>query len=77
MRVVSQSGSAVGSPSSMSKEQVVLVWFLMAFQGVRRLYESITLTKSSTSTMPISHYLLGMLHYLAMGIAVWIEGSSQ
>ena len=77
LRVVSQNGSTIGSPSSMSREQVILVWFLMVFQGARRLYESITLNKSSTSTMSISHYVVGMLHYLAMGIAVWIEGSSQ
>ena len=63
--------------STMSLEQVVLVWALMITQGIRRLLESITLLKRSSSTMPIVHYLIGIVFYLSIGVGVWIEGSSQ
>lgn len=66
-----------GSAQIMSREQIALVWCLMAFQGVRRLYESITLSKKSSSTMSVAHYGVGIFYYLAVGVAIWIEGSSQ
>ena len=65
------------SARTMSREQVSLVWCLMALQGIRRLYESITLLKQSTSTMSIAQYIVGILYYLAVGISIWIEGSGQ
>lgn len=65
--------NSVNEPS-MAIDQVVLVWALMAIQGSRRLYECITLTKPSTSKMGAAAYLLGVLFYLATGVAVWVEG---
>jgi 3-oxo-5-alpha-steroid 4-dehydrogenase 3 / polyprenol reductase len=60
---------------SMSFNQLVLCWTLLAIQGSRRLYECIILNKPSMSQMWIGHYLLGIGFYLAMGIAIWIEGA--
>ena len=65
-----------GGPT-MSVEQVVLVCFLMAVQGSRRLYESVTLVKRSSSKMPFATFLLGIAFYLGTGIAVWIHGSRE
>jgi len=59
---------------SMTIEQVWLVWLLMLAQGVRRLYECISLSKPSQSRMWIAHWVLGLSFYVFMGIAVWIEG---
>ena len=63
--------------ASMSVEQVVLAWCLMSAQGLRRLVETIVLERKSASTMQLSHYIVGFLHYVGVGIAVWIEGSGQ
>lgn len=59
---------------SMTMEQVFLAWSLMAVQGVRRLYESITLVKPSSAKMWFMHWFIGIAFYLAVGVAVWIEG---
>jgi 3-oxo-5-alpha-steroid 4-dehydrogenase 3 len=59
---------------SMTFNQVVLTWMLMAIQGSRRLYECITLRKPSTSKMAGPAWILGILFYLAMGITIWVEG---
>lgn len=61
--------------SSMSFNQIVLCWTLLAVQGSRRLYESIVLAGPSKSEMWIGHYVLGILYYFAMGVAIWIEGA--
>ncbi|RKF61177.1 Polyprenol reductase [Golovinomyces cichoracearum] len=59
---------------SMSVNQVLMSWLLMTIQGVRRLLESLTLTKESQSQMWIGIWILGIFFYLVMGIAIWIEG---
>lgn len=60
--------------AAMTMNQIALTWVLMTFQGSRRLYESITLLKPSTSKMPLASYAVGILFYLATCIAVWAEG---
>lgn len=71
--------AAAVSPSStrpsMSMEQIELTWALMGLQGLRRQLETSMLTKPSASTMWFGHYLLGIAFYLAMSVAVWIEGA--
>ena len=62
---------------SMSIDQIILMWTLLLLQGIRRLGESIYVTKTSTSSMWFLHYLLGVGFYLIMGISVWIEGASR
>lgn len=60
---------------NMSLDQLYLSWSLMAFQGVRRLFESISLMKKSASSMWFVHWLLGMAFYLAVGVGIWIHGA--
>ena len=62
---------------SMSANQIILTWTLMLIHGVRRLIESTFLAKPSTSQMWILHWIIGMAFYVAMGMAVWVEGASQ
>ena len=58
----------------MTINQVFLAWGFMALQGIRRLYECITLTKPSQSKMWVGLWLMGITYYIFMGISVWIEG---
>ena len=77
LQVVSQCGSVFVSKRSMSLEQIALCWSLLAIQGIRRLYEAVTLYETSKSTMSFSHYLLGMAFYVVVGISIWIEGAGM
>ncbi|KAJ5651496.1 uncharacterized protein N7484_005219 [Penicillium longicatenatum] len=61
---------------SMSLTQVLICWILLAIQGARRLWESHTFAKPSSSQMWVVHWVLGLGFYLAAGVAIWIEGSS-
>ncbi|KAF2712889.1 3-oxo-5-alpha-steroid 4-dehydrogenase-like protein [Pleomassaria siparia CBS 279.74] len=54
------------APSSMA-------WVLMLIQGGRRLAESYSYTSKSKSRMWIGHYILGLVFYLTINVAVWIE----
>lgn len=63
------------SKPSMSTDQLALVWSLMTLQAVRRLWESIQTAKPSTSKMFLAHWLMGLIFYLCMGIAIWVEGA--
>lgn len=68
--------SASAEPkSSMSTDQLTLVWSLMTLQAVRRLWESIQTAKPSTSKMFLAHWLMGLTFYLCMGVAIWVEGT--
>lgn len=67
------SGTSTHKPS-MSFNQLALCWTLLTIQGSRRLYESMILVKPTLSQMWVGHYLLGLLYYTAMGLAIWIEG---
>jgi len=60
---------------SMTVNQVFLAWLFMTFQGTRRLYESLTLTKPSQSKMWVGLWLIGMAYYIFIGLSVWIEGA--
>ena len=62
---------------SMSMEQVNLLWTLMLIHSSRRLYECIYVAKPSSSTMPLSHYLVGILYYLGAGMSIWIEAIGE
>jgi 3-oxo-5-alpha-steroid 4-dehydrogenase 3 len=46
------------SSGGMSLRQVALAWLLMTLQGVRRLYESLTLTKPSQAKMWFGLWIL-------------------
>jgi 3-oxo-5-alpha-steroid 4-dehydrogenase 3 len=69
--------SLSADPRSMTLSQVNLAWILMFIQGSRRLYESLTLSSSSsksTSKMWIGHWVIGVGFYIATGVAIWVEG---
>ncbi|KAF2476878.1 3-oxo-5-alpha-steroid 4-dehydrogenase-like protein [Lindgomyces ingoldianus] len=53
--------------------KVQIVWFLMLLQGTRRLLESYLYTSKSKSQMWIGHYILGLVFYLTVNVAIWIE----
>lgn len=57
-----------------TSSQMQLVWSLMLLQGVRRLLESYSYTSTSKSTMWFAHWILGLLFYLTINVAIWIEG---
>ncbi|KAL1876053.1 hypothetical protein Plec18167_005314 [Paecilomyces lecythidis] len=60
---------------AMSLNQVMLCWALMTVQGGRRLYECLATAKPSSSQMWFVHWLLGIAFYIAMTLAMWIEGA--
>ncbi|EEQ83728.1 3-oxo-5-alpha-steroid 4-dehydrogenase [Blastomyces dermatitidis ER-3] len=60
--------------TSMSRNQIVLCWTLLLIQGTRRLYESISTAKPSQSKMWFPHWIVGLAYYVAMGMAIWVEG---
>lgn len=62
---------------SMSLSQVIVCWILLAIQGSRRLWESWSFSKPSSSQMWFLHWLLGLAFYFAAGVAIWIEGSGK
>lgn len=62
---------------SMLLGDVFVAWLLMAVQGVRRLYESLYVSKPGSSPMWVVHWALGLIFYATMSISVWIHGSSM
>lgn len=62
---------------AMQMDQIVLVWFMMLVQGIRRLLECCLLMKTSSSSMPLGGWLVGVSFYIGVGIAIWIEGSGK
>ena len=74
-RAIAQYSAPVDDVECMTIDQIALTWALMTFQGIRRLVESLVLTKPSVSRMWIAHWLLGAAFYVAIGVATWIEGA--
>ncbi|KAL5366165.1 protein DFG10 [Aspergillus floccosus] len=62
---------------SMSVHQVMLCWFLMLVQGVRRFSECLSFSKPSSSRMWFVHWLVGIAFYVAVAVGVWIEGTAS
>lgn len=60
--------------TSMTGNQIFLALLIMALQGVRRLYESVTLSKPSQSRMWVGLWVIGIAYYVFMGMSIWIEG---
>ncbi|CAK7213754.1 hypothetical protein SCUCBS95973_001906 [Sporothrix curviconia] len=59
----------------MALLQVYVAFGLEALQTGRRLYEYICVFKPSKANMNIAHFLLGLMYYAIMSVAVWVEGS--
>lgn len=64
----------VGSMDGIAM-RTVYVQLLFFVHASRRLYESFTLDKKSTSTMWIGHWIMGLLHYFAVGAALWVDAA--
>ena len=77
LRSVASMTDSSGSAKSMSINQIFLLWSFMFLQGIRRLIESVFVTKNSASKMWFVHYVLGIGFYMVMGITIWIEGSGR
>ncbi|KAL4911250.1 hypothetical protein BDW74DRAFT_172717 [Aspergillus multicolor] len=60
---------------AVSINQVMLCWSLLLIQGVRRLQECLSFSKPSASKMWFVHWLAGVGFYLAVAVAVWIDGA--
>lgn len=73
---IAEQQAASGTPS-MSLEQTMLVWTLMALQGARRLHECLFVMKPGSSKMWFVHWLLGLGFYLCMSVSVWVDGSGE
>ncbi|KAI1106312.1 hypothetical protein F4804DRAFT_52534 [Jackrogersella minutella] len=63
--------------TSMTTNQIIIVWILMCLQGARRFYEYVAVIRPSSSKMWIIHWLLGMAFYFCTNISIWVEGSSR
>ncbi|KAH7382317.1 hypothetical protein BKA66DRAFT_570606 [Pyrenochaeta sp. MPI-SDFR-AT-0127] len=57
--------------------QLQIVWTLMLLQGVRRMLESYAYTSTSKSRMWFAHWLLGLLFYVTINVAIWVEGQNR
>ncbi|KAL7267186.1 hypothetical protein RUND412_010239, partial [Rhizina undulata] len=68
-------GGGGRSDEGMGIQQVALVWLCLLFQASRRSFECVYVQKHGASTMWILHYVLGLLFYSSMNIAIWIEGT--
>ncbi|RMZ66432.1 3-oxo-5-alpha-steroid 4-dehydrogenase [Pyrenophora seminiperda CCB06] len=49
------------------------VWALLLLQGVRRMLESLAYMSTSKSTMSVAHWLMGLVFYLSINMAIWVE----
>lgn len=76
LRFVTSSQAATQQTSATSG-QVALGWLMMFLQGARRVFEHATVIKPSKSSMWVVHWLLGLLFYLFVNVAVWVEGSGM
>jgi 3-oxo-5-alpha-steroid 4-dehydrogenase 3 len=57
--------------------QQQIVWSLLLLQGVRRMLESYAYTSTSKSRMWFAHWILGLLFYVTMNMAIWVEPSRE
>ncbi|KJZ74106.1 hypothetical protein HIM_06555 [Hirsutella minnesotensis 3608] len=60
---------------SVELSRVFIAWSMLAVQGTRRLYESLCVTRPGKSPMLLIHWVLGLLFYTTMNVAVWVHGS--
>ncbi|MBE3049758.1 hypothetical protein IMZ48_46135 [Candidatus Bathyarchaeota archaeon] len=64
-----------GGGAGVSFGRVVLAWGMLTAQGARRLYECWFVMRPSASQMLGVHWVLSVLVYFGMSMAVWMEGS--
>jgi 3-oxo-5-alpha-steroid 4-dehydrogenase 3 len=59
--------------AALASRPVYIAWLLMLIQGCRRFLESWAYTSQSKSNMWVGHHLLGLIFYLTINVAIWIE----
>jgi 3-oxo-5-alpha-steroid 4-dehydrogenase 3 len=59
---------------AMTRNQTFLVFGLFSVHVLRRFVEQ-SHAPMSSSRMSILHWMMGLLFYLFMSVAIWIEGS--
>lgn len=57
--------------------RVFAAWAMLALQGLRRLYECMYVLKAGKSGMLLAHWLVGVVFYLLMSVAVWIDHAGK
>ncbi|KAL1797661.1 hypothetical protein ACET3X_004267 [Alternaria dauci] len=57
--------------------QQQIVWALLLLQGLRRMLESYAYTSTSKSRMWFAHWILGLLFYTTINMAIWVETPSS
>jgi 3-oxo-5-alpha-steroid 4-dehydrogenase 3 len=57
--------------------QQQIVWALLLLQGLRRMLESYVYTSTSKSRMWFAHWVLGLLFYITINMAIWVETPSN
>ncbi|KAK1827923.1 hypothetical protein QBC39DRAFT_313958 [Podospora conica] len=75
LRGVAERQAAAGGQPSASRGQTAAVWAMVLLQAGRRVYEHAAVMRASRSTMWFVHWVLGLGFYLALSVAVWVEGS--
>ncbi|CAK7238740.1 MAG: hypothetical protein STHCBS139747_000158 [Sporothrix thermara] len=63
--------------TSMALVQVYAALVLEALQACRRLYEHLCVFQPSKAKMNAAHFVLGLMYYAIMSVAVWVEGSRK
>lgn len=76
-RLICEIGNSHRLGKGVTANQIALTWFLMLLQTMRRLFETSFLAKPSTSQMWVLHWILGIVFYLAIGIAIWVDGAGE
>ncbi|KAF7576358.1 3-oxo-5-alpha-steroid 4-dehydrogenase [Pyrenophora tritici-repentis] len=64
---------AVWHPLWQAQALQQAVWALLLLQGVRRMLESFAYMSSSKSTMSVAHWFMGLVFYLSINMAIWVE----
>ena len=57
--------------------RTILCTILLQVQGLRRLYECLIISKTSSSRMWMGHYWIGIAFYVFTNIAVWVESGES
>ena len=58
---------------ALKSRPAYMAWILMLIQGSRRFLESYFFTSQSKSKMWLGHHMLGLIFYLTINVAVWID----
>ncbi|OAA57856.1 3-oxo-5-alpha-steroid 4-dehydrogenase [Niveomyces insectorum RCEF 264] len=71
-----EAGPAGGAPGDVvTLVQVYAACGLEALQAARRLYEHAAVLRPSQSKMNAAHWIMGLVFYVCMSVAVWVEGA--